>query len=66
VVDGETGYFVRVGDSVGMAQFTDRILADPSLAQRLGTAGRERMRKDFSIDRMVAAHAELYREVLKN
>jgi glycosyltransferase involved in cell wall biosynthesis len=63
VVDGETGYFVRVGDSVGMAQFTDRVLADPSLAQRLGTAGRERMRKDFSIDRMVAAHAELYREV---
>jgi len=66
VVDGETGYLVRVGDSAGMAQFTDRILADPSLAQRLGTAGRERMRTNFSIDRMVAAHAELYREVLRN
>jgi glycosyltransferase involved in cell wall biosynthesis len=65
VVDGETGYLVRVGDSVGMAQFTDRILADPALAQRLGTAGRERMRKNFSIDRMVAAHAELYREVMR-
>lgn len=65
VVDGQTGYLVRVGDSVGMAQFTDRILADPLLAQRLGTSGRERMRTDFSIDRMVAAHAELYREVLR-
>jgi glycosyltransferase involved in cell wall biosynthesis len=65
LVDGETGYLVRVGDSVGMAQFTDRILADPSLAQRLGAAGRDRMRTDFSIDRMVAAHAELYRAVLR-
>jgi glycosyltransferase involved in cell wall biosynthesis len=65
LVDGETGYLIRVGDSVGMAQFTDRILADPSLAQRLGAAGRDRMRTDFSIDRMVAAHAELYRAVLR-
>jgi glycosyltransferase involved in cell wall biosynthesis len=65
VANGETGYLVRVGDSVGIAQFTDRILADPSLAERLGTAGRERMRTQFSIDRMVAAHAELYREVLQ-
>ncbi len=66
VVDGETGFLVRVGDSVGMAQFTDRILADPSLGQRLGAAGRERMRSQFSIERMVAAHADLYREVLRN
>jgi glycosyltransferase involved in cell wall biosynthesis len=65
VVDGQTGYLVRVGDSVGMAQFTDRILADRPLADRLGAAGRERMRKDFSLDRMVTAHAELYREVLR-
>jgi glycosyltransferase involved in cell wall biosynthesis len=66
VVDGETGFLVRVGDSVGMAQFTDRILADPSLGQRLGAAGRERMRSQFSIERMVAAHADLYREVLRD
>jgi glycosyltransferase involved in cell wall biosynthesis len=66
VVNGETGYLVGVGDSVGLAQFTDRILADASLAQRLGAAGRERMRTNFSIDRMVAAHAELYRDVLRD
>jgi glycosyltransferase involved in cell wall biosynthesis len=66
VVDGETGFLVRVGDSVGMAQFSDRILADPSLAQRLGAAGRERMRHQFGIDRMVAAHAQLYRDVLQD
>ena len=32
VVDGQTGFLVKVGDSVGMAQFADRILADPALA----------------------------------
>jgi glycosyltransferase involved in cell wall biosynthesis len=64
VVDGQTGFLVKVGDSVGLAQFADRILADPALAERLGTAGRERMRTKFSVEQMVARHVELYRQVL--
>jgi glycosyltransferase involved in cell wall biosynthesis len=63
VVDGQTGFLVKVGDSVGFAQFTDRILGDPALARRLGDAGRERMRTEFSVDKMVARHADLYREI---
>ena len=65
VVDGETGFFVQVGDGVGFAQFTDRILADPQLAQQLGSAGRKRMQENFSIANMVESYAELYREVTK-
>ena len=65
VVDGETGFLVRVGDRAGFQQFADRILADPELARRLGEAGRERMRQHFSIDNMVAAHARLYRDMLR-
>jgi len=64
VVDGETGFLVRVGDRVGFQQFTDRLLSDAELARRLGDAGRERMRREFSIDSMVDAHAKLYREVV--
>ena len=64
VIDGETGFLVRVGDRVGFQQFADRLLAAPELARRLGDAGRERMRQHFSIDNMVAAHARLYRDVL--
>ncbi|HUG94323.1 MAG TPA: glycosyltransferase [Planctomycetaceae bacterium] len=64
VVDGETGFVVQVGDSVGFSQFTDRILADPDMARRLGEAGRKRMREEFSVERMVAGHVELYRGVL--
>ena len=64
VVDGETGFLVRVGDRVGFQQFTDRLLSDAELARRLGDAGRERMRREFNIDSMVDAHAKLYREVV--
>lgn len=64
VVDGETGFLVRVGDRAGFQQFADRILADPELARRLGDAGRERMRQHFSIEKMVESHARLYRENL--
>ena len=53
VVDGETGFFVKVGDSVGFAQFADRILADRDLAGRLGNAGRARLQAEFSIERMI-------------
>lgn len=66
VLDGETGFLVRVGDRAGFQQFADRLLADPELARRLGDAGRERMRQHFRIDQMVEAHARLYREVLRS
>ena len=63
VIDGETGFLVKVGDRAGFQQFADRLLADPELARRLGDAGRERMRQHFSINNMVVAHVQLYREV---
>ena len=65
VIDGETGFLVKVGDSVGFAQFTDRILADPQLAARLGEAGRRRMQTEFSVEKMVNAHARLYQSLLQ-
>ncbi len=63
VVDGVTGFLVNVGDRVAFQQFTDRLLADPDLARRMGLAGQERMRQEFSIDSMIAAHASLYRQL---
>ena len=64
VTDGETGYLVEVGDCVGFAQFTDRLLADPETARRFGEAGRERMQREFSVEQMIQRHAALYREVV--
>ena len=60
LIDGESGYLVKVGDSVGIAQFTDRILAEPQLSRRLGAAARQRARSHFSMEQIVAAYAALY------
>lgn len=62
VVDGETGFLVSVGDCPAMSQFTDRILADPDLAHRLGESGRERMRTKFDLKTMIESHRRLYHE----
>jgi glycosyltransferase involved in cell wall biosynthesis len=42
VRDGETGLLVPPGDPVALAAALDRVVADPELAARLGSAGRAR------------------------
>ena len=42
VVPGETGYLVAPGDSATMAKHIGQLIADPTLARRMGTAGRLR------------------------
>ena len=64
VVDQETGFLVAVGDRAGFARWTQRLLQDRSLADRLGRAGQQRVRAEFSVDQMVQRHTELYEELL--
>lgn len=64
IVPGETGYLVPVGDRAGMARKTQTLLKDEALGPKLGAAGRERMLKEFSVEQMIARHAELYRSLL--
>ncbi len=40
VLDGRTGFLVKHGDVNALADACDRIIADPALVTRLGTAGR--------------------------
>ncbi len=63
VIPEETGYLVRLGDPVGFMQFTRRLIDEPGLSTRLGTAGQQRVREEFSVERMVSRHLELYREL---
>ena len=64
VVDGETGILVERGDSEGLAAAIAKLLADPHLRQRMGAAGRKRVRQLFTWDRSVARLEELYDGVL--
>src|SRR5207244_1993477 len=47
ISDGESGYCVD--DTVGWTQALERLAADPSLRDRLGRCGRERVIRDFSV-----------------
>lgn len=63
VIHNVNGYLVPVGDRVAYIQYADRLFQDSDLRHRLGEAGRERIRREFSIERMAAAYARLYREI---
>jgi glycosyltransferase involved in cell wall biosynthesis len=63
VVDGETGLLVgpRAPDEV--AEAVGQLFDNPAVARTMGAAGRARVREQFTLERMVAALDELYREV---
>ena len=63
VVPGETGFLFKLGDSVGIMQFVRRLIDEPGLGEHLGHAGRERIRREFSIERMVDGYATVYRQL---
>jgi len=65
VVDGETGILVERGDSEGLAAAISRLLSDGHLRERMGAAGRERVRQLFTWERSVARLEELYESCLQ-
>jgi len=60
VVDGETGFLVRPDDPSALGLGVARALDE---AARLGAAGRERARREFSVARMADRTVELYRSL---
>jgi len=60
VTHNETGLLVQIGDRAGFAREAHRLLEDGNLARRLGLAGRERVRQEFTAEKMVANYVEMY------
>lgn len=60
VLDGRTGFLVPPNDVPALADRMYRLLADPDLARRMGAAGRERILREFTWDRV----ADLFLETL--
>ncbi len=50
VEDGVTGYVVDADDSAAMVQAAARLVADPGLRRRMGSAARRRCREQFSLE----------------
>ncbi len=64
VLPGETGLLVPPGDADALARALLDLARDPRKAQEMGTKGRERVRREFSLGRMTDAYIELYRRLL--
>ncbi len=64
VEDGVNGRLVSPGSVDELAAALRELLADAGLRHRLGEAGREKMRREFSLERMVEGNLRVYREVL--
>jgi len=64
VVNGVTGLLVPPRDPDTLAQAITRLLRNPDLRREMGQAGRERVEREFSVERMVQATEALYEELV--
>jgi len=64
VVDGETGIVVPPRDPAALRSALERLLADPDLRRKLGSAGRDRARTHFSWERVTDATLTAYAEAV--
>ncbi len=66
VVHGKTGLIVPPGDAGAMAQAMERLFSEPQLAARLGEAGPDQMRKNYSLPSMLEQTESLYRRLIRD
>jgi glycosyltransferase involved in cell wall biosynthesis len=64
VIHTETGFVVPPRDPKAISDAIIALARDPEARKRLGAAGRRRVEREFSIDKCVKAHVDLYEEVL--
>jgi glycosyltransferase involved in cell wall biosynthesis len=65
VEDGVTGILVPPRDPRALAEAILELLADPNKAEAMGRAGRERVRKHFTVEAMVLKWDMLYQELAR-
>jgi glycosyltransferase involved in cell wall biosynthesis len=65
VVDGETGLLVPPEDPAALARALERLIADPGLRSRLGTAGRRRIHDLYRWERCVDRMELVYRRAVE-
>lgn len=66
VADGASGLLVSSGQPERITEALNCLLADESLRSRMGAAGRERMRAEFTFEGQAAKYAELFERLTRN
>lgn len=65
IADGETGLLVPPQDPTQLAQAIGLLMDDAPLRQRLGAAGRQRAKQEFSLSAVTARLRDIYRRVVQ-
>lgn len=65
VAHEETGLLFPLGDRAELAKQSERLSHDPEFAGQLAIAGRDKVLRDFSVQKMVARHVEYYERQLQ-
>jgi glycosyltransferase involved in cell wall biosynthesis len=63
IEDGVSGLLVPSGDAEQLASALDRVLSDPDFAEKLGSAARQRVERQYSREAMVRRYQEFYRSL---
>ena len=64
IADGVTGVLTPPGDPESLASALIGLLEDPQERERLGSAGRDRAEKTYSLSSVVASYEQLYEDLL--
>ncbi len=64
VDSGKTGFLVPPGDPVSLGNALIELLEDPGLRERMGRAAADRIRREFSVEGMIAGNLSVYRRLL--
>lgn len=65
VIDGQTGLLVPPDNADALAQGLLKLIENPILCQQFGSAGRQRLEQEFTVERMVKKTIAVYDEVLE-
>ena len=59
-----TGLLVPPRDVVALADAIERLLSDPELCEQMGRSSRQLAEREFTIDKVISAHLDIYYELL--
>jgi len=65
IIDGENGFLVDPSDSQGFAERIIEILQTPGLAGEMGTKGKDHVRENFLITRLLIDYLDLLADLVK-
>jgi len=62
---GVNGFLVETGNIKAMAEYTEKLMRDESLRERMGKKGREKLEREFDINEMSKKLNRLYTAMMK-